>query len=229
MADIFHLTHPPMSVPVEQSLKELTLQEPETQTLVITSDHAWHHGVTLRLHLGKTSSSTVSLHDSHADKVHEGLVKTPAQAVAQAAVLFHWFGLGPDELKVTSGTMQQAYNFVYALPIPDYEKLKAVHIATCGCNMGHCDCVTGLEEVQGELRTYGDLMQTWGYPVVVKSPSPHSGLVYFEYPDCVMLEASVVTEKWLPVVYDSCYTKNVVKPAIALKPELQYMMYSYGR
>lgn len=218
-----------MSAPVDLSLNDLTLQEPETQTLVITSDHPWHDGSTLRLHLAKTSASAVSLHDSRSGKVHADVVKTPAQAVAQASALFHWFGLGPDELKVTGGTMQQAYDFVYTLPIPNHEILKAVFIATCGCNMGHCDCVTGLEEIKEELRTYGDLMKTWGYPVVVKSPSLHSGLMYFEYPDCVMLEARVVTENWLPVVYDSCYRKNVVKPAIALKPELQYMMYSYGR
>lgn len=110
-------------------------------------------------------------------------------------------------------------------------KVGFVCLSQCGCNMGHCDVITGVHYCSDEMKTYGDVMSLFGYPVVV------DGFTYFEYPDSVLLSLEKVDGS---IVTSQVYERFTHKPTSircecgecenpTFDPDTIYLSYEYGR
>lgn len=140
----------------------------------------------------------------------------------ELARAFSFTGVSPSCLTVTGGTVQEVYDAVYGLPVPDDVSFAALSI--CGCNMGHCDALTDVK-VADKARTYGEAMALWGMRSTEAS-GHGAGISFWEYPDSVFLSLEWWTEP-LSVpggCYDKAHPRVVNPPA-----DRRVMLFSYGR
>lgn len=121
-------------------------------------------------------------------------------------------------------TTLELIRWIYDRPLE--HKVRMVHLATCGCNMGHCGAIVGIEIDETEYQTYGDLMKLFGGPIRPKEDPDNE---YYGYPDSVCLSIRYIYD--LPSsIYDgnSCYSKRVPVTQ-TLDPNITYLSWEYSR
>lgn len=114
---------------------------------------------------------------------------------------------------------KEVLEHIYKTPLE--QKVKFVSIGHCGCNMGHCGAVTGIEIK--EYKTYGDIMELFsgGYKDEDES--------FYEYPDSVWIFIERIIE--LPKKIHSgqtCYSELIDTPC-KLDDNQVYVSWSYSR
>lgn len=148
--------------------------------------------------------------------------------IMKIQLIYEFTGLDNDWLdyyfKIESDDKIHVYDIIdliYKEPLE--HKVKFVCIGHCGCNMGHCDAVTGIYIDPKEYQTYGDLMALFGDEV------EENGFTHYTYPDSVHFSLERIKE--LPNnIHDgsSCYSK-LVPVTETLDPEVVYLAWSFGR
>lgn len=181
-------------------------------TVTVTSTHHWNINISLVLKVEN---------DQIVKKTWEGLKEPNLSILDDIYQTFAFFGAGMDGLKCEGHGVEKIYDIkkirdmIYKshLAVP----LKAVHLSTCGCNMGHCDMVRDYE-ISDPCLTYEDTFKLW-------SQLDEDG--FYEYPDSVFLYLSDVKEipkRW-PKGHD---TKGL--PAQTLDDDsIRYFSWHYSR
>lgn len=138
---------------------------------IITNTHHFCKGVTLYITDGQLRWHI----DPEAQRYKYGTGRSPQHKcggyidpatfmddfVALINLVFEFTGCDPDRhLKInsdTSLTVKDVINTIYDAPLE--HNVKFIQIGHCGCNMGHCNAVTGYSISDSEYKTYGDLMK----------------------------------------------------------------------
>ncbi len=125
---------------------------------------------------------------------------------------------GSDMGMDTLGLIRWIYNQ------PLEHDIKFIQLSTCGCNMGHCGALTGIDISDVRHRTYGDLMKLFGDPI---KPEEDPDNEYYAYPDGSIFRISKIDK--LPSKMfggDSCHNEQV--PVLrTLDPNISYLAWDY--
>lgn len=119
-------------------------------------------------------------------------------------------------------TMGDIIKFIYDYPLE--QNIKFVSMDYCGCNMGNCSQLVGINIDDIEYKTYGDVMALFG--MCFKHPN---GNIYYEYPDSVLLRLEQITK--LPnIIYErnNSHDKEI-RVTEQLDPNIIYLSYGYSR
>lgn len=110
--------------------------------------------------------------------------------------------------------------FIYKQPLE--RKVKFIHMQTCGCNMGYCGAITGVDVDNNEYKTYGDLMALFGDNLIIADKN------YYGYPDSVMF--SIRTAKLPKSIHsgETCYSEKIPLN-ISLDPDTEYLEWQFCR
>ncbi len=114
--------------------------------------------------------------------------------------------------------------WIYDQPLE--HDVRFVGLSTCGCNMGHCGALTGIDISNTKYQTYGDLMKLFGDPI---KPEEDPEKEYYGYPDSVIFRICKMNE--LPSMMfggDSCHSK-LVPVTQTLDPNITYLTWEYIR
>lgn len=199
---------------------------------VISAEH-WHNEFSMKVEIREGVIIEARLLEKGSSLSNDG---PPQQVLEYLLCLFMFTGSGPNQLVVQNEDakrswiiLKKLYAYVYALPIHTADSFDFLSLSTCGCNMGHCTRIIGVELVD-KGTTCGSVIGLWGFE------SKQSAIVeggdeisFFEHPDSAYLYTDEISE--IPLVYEDCYNDRVaeVQPEFAISAEKVYFSYSYGR
>lgn len=127
---------------------------------------------------------------------------------------------------------QEIIDAIYATPLE--HDIKLVFLQTCGCNMGHCDAIVGINEPKESPKTYGEVMKILGDPSRNDQP-----LKYYEYPDSVWMILERIYN--LPKIHkgniasgdhwenNTCYSNEMVESDIKVDDSTIVLSFYYTR
>jgi hypothetical protein len=207
----------------------------------VTNNHHFCNGVTLDISPEGKLTWTI---DTEKQKYKYGtvrvnavdgtLVLNPHESLEEFCklinIMFEFTGMDPSNL-VISGVFdadsvrthrEKVLRTIYETPLD--RPVQFVQLTTCGCNMGHCGEIVGVELQKDEPKTYDDLFKRFG-PLSTNE----DGLEYYEYPDSVWLCVEPV--KSFPEFVHaehSCFSEKIPYP-LQQDPAVAYIAYSYFR
>jgi hypothetical protein len=117
--------------------------------------------------------------------------------------------------------------FIYDYPLE--KQIKFIRIGRCGCNMGYCDAITGVDIDNTTYKTYGQVMALFEHDEG-DYVSPNGKLeMCYEYPDSVMLGLERIVTLPLQIhEKHSCLGKQV-DVQDKLDSNIVYLSYGYSR
>ena len=114
---------------------------------------------------------------------------------------------------------------LYAIPLPK-NMATFLSISTCGCNMGHCDAVSGVSVKCAT--TVGEAMALFAFDETEYIDiNTKEKLTWYEYPDSVILAVGYVDR--VPRIQPDCYKKEYVDSGLKMPPGTKFMCYYYSR
>lgn len=178
----------------------------------------------------KYKYGTVQIFNSQVDGIID-----PKRSISEFVLLltciFEFIGVNPKRYLKSDSMSNFDYvkilKRIYDQPLE--HQVKFVHIGTCGCNMGHCGAVTGIDVSESEYRTYGDLMRLFGDETWIDQDLPKSeDNVYYEYPDCVHFWLEQITE--FPKVHQGGLCGNpLIDSDITMEKDVVYLAWGFSR
>ena len=220
---------------------------------VVTNVHHFSHGVTLTIEDGKSMWSLDSSHYlfNKMSKSSESLKepsslperitldqKNSIDDFIQLISLAYMFvgtlasekiGTISNDIKIEDNdnlTQWDIVNHIYNTPL-EY-KIKLIRYSQCGCNMGHCWALTGVDVDDKDFTTYGDVISTFARGKVTSEDGKE---IYWIYPDSVFLFTTRIYE--LPKQVHSkgsCYSKKVnLNLDLEFEQDVIYLSWGYGR
>jgi len=128
--------------------------------------------------------------------------------------------ISPLQISDSNLSTKNVVEMIYNMKLE--HEIKFVKISTCGCNMGYCSAVTGVNIKSKTYKTYGEVMSIFGYEATI------DGFTYYEYPDSVLLNLNRITE--IPSEIIDYKTHNPIKNEnIKLDQDTVYLSYAFSR
>ncbi len=133
----------------------------------------------------------------------------------------------PDALKIVSDEDLSQWDIVkHIYNTPLKHEFKFIRESHCGCNMGHCGALVGVDIDDKEYKTYGDVMCTFAFGYMKDDDGNGP---YWIYPDSVGLGLEKVSELPKKVYSEAtCYSEQIDLD-LELDPDTIYLAWSYGR
>ena len=187
--------------------------------IVVKSDHAWWTDSCCTLIVDGDKLLNVRWVRKRGEEVGED---GDENLINEILRVFELTGLGPSNLIVENGTIDEVYHFLYNRRLS--KSLKFVRIGICGCNMGNCYAPINFDILDIDCKSYADVFSIFAD---IRSTDQLTNGWFYEYPDSVFLRLEIITK--IPKIYcDSCYG-NPVNPNINLDDNKVYVSVSYGR
>jgi hypothetical protein len=221
----------------------------DTMNAIITNKHHFCEGITLTIKDGKLTWSvdrdaqkykygTVPLHIPYADR--HGILD-PKNSLDDFIKLLNlvfeftgtltynkrennaWVAHLTKNLQISDPDLstKSVVETIYNTPLE--HEVKFVEVSHCGCNMGHCGAITGVDVDSHTYKTYGEVMALIGTQAIVDD------FTYYEYPDSVLLDLEKATEfpDEIHDGYSCCYPKK--KLDNVWDPNTVYLSYGFSR
>ncbi len=209
---------------------------------VVTNVHHFSRGVTLTIENGKPKwRLDHSRQSSRPSESAKETILDPTNSIEDflqlLSIAYMFVGtLGnqysrtvENDLKIESEdnlTQWDIVNFIYKIPLE--HEIKLVRFSQCGCNMGHCGALVGVNVDDKVYTTYGDVISTFAFD---KITSNDGNEVYWMYPDSVFLYTERIYE--LPKQIHSkasCYSEKVdLNLDLEFEQDVIYLSWEYSR
>ena len=121
-------------------------------------------------------------------------------------------------------TTLDLFRFIYRQPLT--HDVRFIRLGYCGCNMGYCNALVGIDIDNSKYETYGDLMKLFGDTIKIEEDSINE---YYSYPDSVMFSIRRINKLPPKIHRGSSCCSEVVPVGQKLDLDVIYLAWEYNR